>query len=392
MIDSFEAYDIDWTYWSYNEAHTIYMPDAHSYGASPQPEVAKNMFDYTLLKDVMGLTPLVEPDGTLEPEVFDPSWLVINSFESAGNWAGTGLQVSYTDPPTGFGCVMSESQEAGGATVFFASYGAPFDASAYANGYAHLWIYVEDISKLIGGQIELCSGGGPDMYETSWNVMAYVTQSGWTELYLPIAKAGQGNKPADLSAINYCRIFFLQNGEGKVGVDSFYLCNEAPEGGGSLKPADNVDSFVISAVEELSPWFGTGHELRTDGAPVGNGWIAATTRDGAGSAVFAAAFGNMNLTAFADGKLHLWVYVEDIEKVTGGQLEFTSSGGPDNMEMSWDISKYLTQSGWNEVVLPMKEANAVGGGADLTMLNYIRMYLSVTEDTVVGLDEVSIVK
>ena len=121
VIDSFEAYDIGWTYWSYNEAHTIFMPDAHSYGASPEPEIAKNMFDYEMLKDVMGLTPLVEPDGTLEPETFDPSWLVINSFESAGNWSGTGLQVSYTDPPTGFGCVMSEAQEAGGATVFFAS-------------------------------------------------------------------------------------------------------------------------------------------------------------------------------------------------------------------------------------------------------------------------------
>ena len=392
VIDSFEAYDIDWTYWSYNEAHTIFMPDAHSYGASPDPEIAKNMFDYEMLKDVMGLTPLVEPDGTLEPEVFDPSWLVINSFESAGNWSGTGLQVSYNDPPTGFGCVMSESQEAGGATVFFASYGSPMDASAYANGYAHLWIYVEDVSKLIGGQIELCSGGGPDMYETSWNLMAYVTQSGWTELYLPIAKAGQGNKPADLSAINYCRIFFLQSGEGKVGVDSFYLCNEAPEGGGSLKPAESADSFVISAVEELSPWFGTGHEMRFDGAPAGSGWIASTTRDGAGSAVFAAAFGNMNLTAFADGNIHLWVYVEDISKVVGGQFEFTSSGGPDNMEMSWDISKYLTQSGWNEVILPLSESNAVGGGADLTMLNYIRMYLSLTGDMVVGMDEVSIVK
>lgn len=276
--------------------------------------------------------------------------------------------------------------------MFAALYSTPKDMSAYANGYAHVWIYVEDISKLVGGQIELCSSGGPDMYETSWNLMAYVNQSGWNELYLPLNKAGQGNKPADLSAVNYIRIFFLQNGEGRVGVDCFYLCKEAPESGGSTKPADNVSSYVISPVEELTPWFGTGHELRSADAPVGGAWIAATTRDSAGSAVFAASFGNTDLTAFKNGKLHLWIYVEDLSKVLGGQLELTSSGAPDDHEMSWELRKYLTQNGWNEVTLPLREAAAVAGGADLTMLNYIRIYLSLSEDTLVGLDEVSIVK
>lgn len=391
VIDSFEAYDIDWTYWSYNEAHTIFMTDAHSYGASPKPEVAKNMFDYDMLIDVMGLTPLVESDGTLVAEVFDEDDLVINSFESANGWAGTGLQVSYDDPPTGFGCVMSESQEADGATVFFGAI-QPTDMSAYSEGYAHLWLYVEDVTKLIGGQIELCSGGGPDMYETSWNISAYVTHSGWNEVYLPFAKAGQGSKPADLTAINYVRIFFLQNGTGKVGLDSFYLTMEAPEGGGSYTPGENLDSFVIQPVEELSPWYGTGHELRTGDAPVGKAFIAATERDGAGSAVFAAGFGNTNLSAFAQGTVKIWVYVDKLDQVLGGQLELTSSGGPDNQETSWDVSKYLTKDGWNELQLPLSEASQVAGGADLTCVNYIRLYLTLKEDTTVALDEVSIAK
>lgn len=392
VIDSFEAYDIDWTYWSYNEAHTIFRTDVHSYGVSPDPEAARNMFDYKMLIDVMGLTPLVEANAELETEAFDPSWLVINSFESVGNWNGTGLKVSYDEPPTGFGCVVSDTQDAGGATVLMATYSTPKDMSSYADGYAHIWIYVENVSNLVGGQIELCSSGGPDMYETSWNLTAYVTQSGWNELYLPLNKAGQGNKPADLSAIDYIRIFFLQNGEGRVGVDCFYLCHEAPQGGGSTKPAGNAGSYVISHVEEISPWFGTGHELRTTDAPVGNAWIASTARDGAGSAIFAASFANMDLTDFKNGKIHLWIYVEDISKVQGGQFEFTSSGGPDNQEMSWDISKYLTKSGWNEVTMPLSEASAVAGGADLTMLNFIRIYLVLSDDTVVGMDEVSIVK
>lgn len=392
VIDSFEAYDIDWTYWSYNEAHTIFRTDAHSYGVSPQPEVTKNMFDYEMLKDVMGLTPLVSPDENAAFETFDPSWLVVNSFESVGNWGGTDLQVCYEDPPTGFACVVSDGQESDGATVFNALYSAAKDFSAYENGYVHLWVYVEDVTKLVGGQVELCSGGGPDMYETSWNLAAYVTQSGWNELYLPFEKAGQGNKPADLTAINYIRVFFLQNGTGRVGLDCFYLCKEAPEQSGGSKPPADADSYTISPVEELSPWYGTGHELRSAEAVAGNSWIAATSRDGAGSVVFAAGFANMDLSDFRDGKIHLWVYVEDLTKVVGGQFEFTSSGGPDSQEMSWDISKYLTQNGWNEVTMPLPEANAVGGGADLTMLNYIRLYLTLTEDMIVGIDEVSIIK
>lgn len=65
VVDSFEAYDIDWTYWSYNEAHTIFRTDAHIYGTSPSPEEAKNMFDYEMLTVALGVTPLVTPDNNI---------------------------------------------------------------------------------------------------------------------------------------------------------------------------------------------------------------------------------------------------------------------------------------------------------------------------------------
>ncbi len=60
MRESFEEYGIGWSYWSYNEAHTVFRPEVHYYGESPDPETAITMYDWTMLKDCLGLTPKVE--------------------------------------------------------------------------------------------------------------------------------------------------------------------------------------------------------------------------------------------------------------------------------------------------------------------------------------------
>ncbi len=58
--EAFEAYGIGWSYWSYQEAHTVFIPELHVYGETPSPEDAIKKFDWTLLEYSLGLTPLVE--------------------------------------------------------------------------------------------------------------------------------------------------------------------------------------------------------------------------------------------------------------------------------------------------------------------------------------------
>ncbi len=58
--ESFEEYGIGWSYWSYNEAHTVFLPEEHYYGQSPDPETAIGIFDWVMLEDCLGLKPLVE--------------------------------------------------------------------------------------------------------------------------------------------------------------------------------------------------------------------------------------------------------------------------------------------------------------------------------------------
>ncbi len=59
---SFEAYDIGWSYWSYNEAFTIFEP-AYALalrGEFPNAATIAKVVDYRLLKDSLGVTPKVD--------------------------------------------------------------------------------------------------------------------------------------------------------------------------------------------------------------------------------------------------------------------------------------------------------------------------------------------
>ena len=58
---AWEAYDIGWTYWDYNEGFTVFDPTYHMQQpySSPSEELAKAVVDYTLLTDSLGLTPKV---------------------------------------------------------------------------------------------------------------------------------------------------------------------------------------------------------------------------------------------------------------------------------------------------------------------------------------------
>lgn len=57
-VDAFEAYNIGYSYWSYNEAHTVFLPEWHVYGTSPMPDEAIKMFDLDLLA-ALRVTPRV---------------------------------------------------------------------------------------------------------------------------------------------------------------------------------------------------------------------------------------------------------------------------------------------------------------------------------------------
>lgn len=86
------------------------------------------------------------------------------------------------------------------------------DISAFKNGYLHFYVYCNDISQMGDvGQIEITSSGTCDVNEYNWNVIPYITQTGWNEVWLDLFSAGTTGGLADLSQINYMRIYILNS-------------------------------------------------------------------------------------------------------------------------------------------------------------------------------------
>ncbi len=57
---SFEAFDIGWSYWSYNEAFTVFKPEIRDSGYSPKPEELPPLVDFELMTQALGVTPTFE--------------------------------------------------------------------------------------------------------------------------------------------------------------------------------------------------------------------------------------------------------------------------------------------------------------------------------------------
>jgi hypothetical protein len=73
------------------------------------------------------------------------------------------------------------------------------------------------------------------------------------------------------------------------------------------------------------------------------------------------------------GYLSFWLYVSDASKLEGGQIDISSSGGPDTEVSSWGLDKNLVADGWNHLQLQLNLANQVGGGANLDSINFFRI-------------------
>ena len=95
----------------------------------------------------------------------------------------------------------------------------------------------------------------------------------------------------------------------------------------------------------------------------------------------------------ASGILKLWIYVSDASvfpATSAGQLEITSSGGPDSQEINWTFDKLNLNNGWNE--LNLKLSDGKDSGIDLSAVNFVRFYHAAPSggDVTVKLDDIRI--
>lgn len=118
-------------------------------------------------------------------------------------------------------------------------------------------------------------------------------------------------------------------------------------------------------------------------------------KEGAGSVVFSGSgtdwfakkFSQTNVGIDDSGFLNFWLYVSDVSAFDGdGQVELTSSGGPDVDEYAWSVSALNLTNGWNRVQLQISDA-AVTGTPDLGAINYFRIYQFLSGEITARLDD-----
>ena len=145
---------------------------------------------------------------------------------------------------------------------------------------------------------------------------------------------------------------------------------------------------VFDNAENVEGWDGAGGAQLNDDKKQGEHSIKATITEGNALRM------QKGLSVPIDTKLTkenarlvFWLYVEDPArlKLSDGQIEVTSSGGPDNKEYNWPSSVLeRLQPGWNKIELDLKDAGESEGGADLSAINFFRFYMNTQADASVS--------
>lgn len=168
---------------------------------------------------------------TLMTSISASALTVIDNMDNGGAY---GARTEMNDIIEGKGAVSQKAT--GGTIVLQRTIDPPIDISQYrGTGYVRLHLYIESVANMsdTAGQLELTSSGTCDVEETSWNISKNMLKDGWNTLYLSLESPGEN--AADLSKINYVRVYIHITGENRVMLDELTVGTEDELG---VKPAN----------------------------------------------------------------------------------------------------------------------------------------------------------
>lgn len=177
--------------------------------------------------------------SSLGTEVILQADAVFGNCDSLNGWSSSNsLVLDTTDIKEGTGAISST----GDSVVFFQkALATPINTGINAtNGVLQLWLFVSDITKLGNGQIEVTSSGMCDVNETAWNFSDISLVNGWNKVYLNISKSVKAGGGADLSGINYLRIYNVPSGSLTMKLDDVQFVTALPP-----KASDDVLQLTV---------------------------------------------------------------------------------------------------------------------------------------------------
>lgn len=157
-----------------------------------------------------------------------------------------------------------------------------------------------------------------------------------------------------------------------------------------IMASETKSQVVLQRCDITNLWTGS-NNLSVDNGDKKEG-IASLKFTGSGTNWFAKSFSQVYSGVDESGYLSLWLYVSDPASFDGGgQIEITSSGGPDTDEYAWSMSELSLTAGWNELVLPISSATK-SGNPDLNAINFFRVYQNLSASITAKIDDIRFLK
>lgn len=188
------------------------------------------------------------------------NYLYLDDCDALAGWnASNVLTLNTTDNKQGTGCLEFNGA---GTDEFSKVFTTPFNPNAtVANAVLKFWYYVSNASLLgTSNQVELGSGGAPDVFEFNWTLKGLAT--GWNYITLNLNKANIMGGIPDLSKINWFRLYNIKSGSVTSRIDALEIEGGAiiPSGVSDISTTSNLliypnpakDRIFIKGIDKVS--------------------------------------------------------------------------------------------------------------------------------------------
>ncbi|WP_305779281.1 glycosyl hydrolase family 28-related protein, partial [Paenibacillus sp. 598K] len=389
--------DVDELYWEFaskvlpqlsNGWNLVTLAFDDVSGTLGDPDVAA--IDFFRIYFFNAQSPVIKMDHVyFEQKVEGPSSPIVtlDTADSLSGWSsGNPLTLDTVDKREG---TASLSMTGSQLLQFEKAWAAPIDTGTTMRyGTLNFWYYVDDVSQLDGanGQVEISSSGSYDVDEISWDFTTRVLpqlSDGWNLVTLKLDGTSDVLGSPDLAAIDFFRIYLDAAQSATIKLDHVYF---------EQRPASSI-AVTLDTADSLSGW-SSANPLTLDTADKREG-TASLSMSGSQAVQFQKTFSTPvdSGLSMQQGTLNFWYYVDDVSKLEGtyGQVELSSSGGPDVDEISWDFaSRVLPQlsNGWNLVTLKLDATSVVLGHPDFEELDFFRIFFLNSQSPVIKLDHI----
>ncbi len=260
---------------------------------------------------------------------------------------------------------------------FSAKFKKAVDISPLKGGYVHFSLYVANKNNFVKNIFfEISSSGVADAEELQWEIALSSIKEGWNEIYLSIPSGVKTGKIV-YTKVNFFRLYSpnldTKKGSLDVVIDDIYVTKKAEQ----VSPGEDSSGSTASGEQTQTLKDGYKETSAANGKMIASlntvnifsemKNLEVTVKDGEhveGSGAMrvkgaqSASFVLKNPVDISQyvvesGKLHISVYINNPDLLTGATYFYlTSSGDVDEESIYWYLQKYQFTAGWNEIELP----------------------------------------